>query len=422
MDQFQTDITTSVEKKNPWWKKIAKVYALVFVLAIIFIIGVAVGSTPSYPQTSQEVLEQTSNELADIFSGNDQIKVGLFGEVWDIIHEDYLYKSSVSDRDLFYGAVSGMVYALGDSHSVFLNPEITDEFTRELNGSFYGIGIEIGKRKGYLVVISPLADSPAERAGLKPGDKILAVDNYDLTDASVDEAVTLIRGDRGSDVTLMILSKNETSTKEVTITRDKIDIPSVEYNLEDDIAIIKITDFNNDTGDRFIKAAQKVLRDNPRGIILDLRNNPGGYLSTAVEIASSWLEPGQVVVRESFSDKHKDKSYEALVKDSLANFKTIVLVNDGSASASEIVAGALQDYGQATIVGETTFGKGSVQQLISLEDGSSVKLTTADWLTPNGRTIENQGITPDIEINLTTEDYENDLDPQMDKAKELIFE
>ncbi|PIR06297.1 MAG: peptidase S41 [Candidatus Komeilibacteria bacterium CG11_big_fil_rev_8_21_14_0_20_36_20] len=422
MDQFQTDITTSVEKKNPWWKKIAKVYALVFVLAIIFIIGVAVGSTPSYPQTSQEVLEQTSNELADIFSGNDQIKVGLFGEVWDIIHEDYLYKSSVSDRDLFYGAVSGMVYALGDSHSVFLNPEITDEFTRELNGSFYGIGIEIGKRKGYLVVISPLADSPAERAGLKPGDKILAVDNYDLTDASVDEAVTLIRGDRGSDVTLMILSKNETSTKEVTITRDKIDIPSVEYNLEDDIAIIKITDFNNDTGDRFIKAAQKVLRDNPRGIILDLRNNPGGYLSTAVEIASSWLEPGQVVVRESFSDKHKDKSYEALVKDSLANFKTIVLVNDGSASASEIVAGALQDYGQATIVGETTFGKGSVQQLISLEDGSSVKLTTADWLTPNGRTIENQGITPDIEINLTIEDYENDLDPQMDKAKELIFE
>jgi len=323
---------------------------------------------------------------------------------------------------LFYGAVSGMVYALGDSHSVFLNPEITDEFTRELNGSFYGIGIEIGKRKGYLVVISPLADSPAERAGLKPGDKILAVDNYDLTDASVDEAVTLIRGDRGSDVTLMILSKNETSTKEVTITRDKIDIPSVEYNLEDDIAIIKITDFNNDTGDRFIKAAQKVLRDNPRGIILDLRNNPGGYLSTAVEIASSWLEPGQVVVRESFSDKHKDKSYEALVKDSLANFKTIVLVNDGSASASEIVAGALQDYGQATIVGETTFGKGSVQQLISLEDGSSVKLTTADWLTPNGRTIENQGITPDIEINLTIEDYENDLDPQMDKAKELIFE
>jgi len=422
MDQFQTDITTSVEKKNPWWKKIAKVYALVFVLAIIFIIGVAVGSTPSYPQTSQEVLEQTSNELADIFSGNDQIKVGLFGEVWDIIHEDYLYKSSVSDRDLFYGAVSGMVYALGDSHSVFLNPEITDEFTRELNGSFYGIGIEIGKRKGYLVVISPLADSPAERAGLKPGDKILAVDNYDLTDASVDEAVTLIRGDRGSDVTLMILSKNETSTKEVTITRDKIDIPSVEYNLEDDIAIIKITDFNNDTGDRFIKAAQKVLRDNPRGIILDLRNNPGGYLSTAVEIASSWLEPGQVVVRESFSDKHKDKSYEALVKDGLANFKTIVLVNDGSASASEIVAGALQDYGQATIVGETTFGKGSVQQLISLEDGSSVKLTTADWLTPNGRTIENQGITPDIEINLTIEDYENDLDPQMDKAKELIFE
>ena len=221
---------------------------------------------------------------------------------------------------------------------------------------------------------------------------------------------------------MTVLSEDETSTKDITITRGKIDIPSVIYTLEDDIAIIEITHFNSDTESRFDKIVQKVLKDNPRGIILDLRNNPGGYMDTAVQITSHWLEPKQIVVRETFSDKRNDKEYRASNKPSIAQYKTIVLVNQGSASASEILAGALQDYNLAELVGYTTFGKGSVQTLIPMSDGSSVKITIAKWLTPNGRTIEEEGIIPDHEIDYTFEDYSQDIDPQLDKAKELIFE
>jgi len=242
-----------------------------------------------------------------------------------------------------------------------------------------------------------------------------------MSNVSVTEAVNLIRGDKGTKVVLTIYSKGENTTKEITIIRDKIDIPSVVYKLEDNIAIIELTHFNDDTDERFAKVAQQVLNDNPQGIILDLRNNPGGFLHIAVAIASYWLEPQQVVVRETFSDKRSDKDYKADKKISLAGFDTVILVNEGSASASEIVAGALQDYSKAVLVGMQTFGKGSVQQLIPLKDDSSVKLTVAKWLTPSGRTIEGEGIGPDVEVDLTFDDYNNDLDPQMDKAKELFL-
>jgi len=346
----------------------------------------------------------------------------LFEEVWNLLHKEYLDKSTINDQDLFYGAISGMVDALGDPHSMFFDPKLTKEFNQELNGSFFGIGAEIGVRDGVLVIVAPLPDTPAEKAGLKAGDRILAVDGKDMAGISSSEAVTYIRGEKGTEVELTILAKNSETSKKIKIVRDKIDIPSVVYKTEDNIAIVQITGFNDDTDERFAKVAQQIVSDNPKGIIVDLRNNPGGYLSTAVEIASYWVEPSQVVVRETFSDKRKDQEYKANKKNSLAHFKTVVLVNEGSASASEILAGALQDYKLADIVGMTTFGKGSVQQLMNLKDKSSVKLTVARWLTPNGRTIEGEGIAPDYEIDLTLDDYQNDFDPQLDKAKELIFE
>jgi carboxyl-terminal processing protease len=422
MDQFKTSDNTTPEIKKPWWSKIAKVYGYILLLAVAFALGVAVATYNSVPQTSLEIVQHTSSELIDLFDNSEEVDTELFREVWDVLHEEYLDKNNINDKDLFYGAIAGMVRALGDPHSLFFDPEITDEFTQELQGSFEGIGAEIGRKDGFLVVIAPLADTPADKAGLRPGDKILAIDGDDATNVSTDEAVNLIRGEKGTDVILTVLSEDETSTKDITITRGKIDIPSVIYRLEDDIATIEITHFNSDTESRFDKTVQKLLKDNPRGIILDLRNNPGGYLDTAVQITSHWLEPNQVVVRETFSDKRNDQEYRASNKPSIAEYKTVVLVNQGSASASEIVAGALQDYGLAELVGYTTFGKGSVQTLVPLADGSSVKITVARWLTPNGRTIEEDGIVPDHEVGYTFEDYEQELDPQLDKAKELILE
>ncbi len=425
MEQFNTNssqFNTETEKKKPWWAKIARAYVLSLLILAVFIFGLSFGSQLNTSSNSDKVVAGTTNELKNIFGNNDKIDPDLFAEVWDLLHEEYLDKNQINDKELFYGALAGIVDALGDPNSVFLDPEITQEFSQELEGSFYGIGAEIGRKGGFLVIVAPLADTPADRAGLQPMDKILAIDGTDTTTMSVDEAVSLIRGEKGSQVVLTVYSEDDEAPRQVTITRDKIDIPSVVLNFADDIAVIEITNFNDDTDERFAKAAQEVVNKNPRGIILDLRNNPGGYLTTAVEIASHWLEPGQVVVRETFSDKRNDNEYKAVNQVSLSHFKTVVLVNEGSASASEIVAGALQDYGLAEIVGMETYGKGSVQQLFPLDDDSSVKLTVARWLTPNGRTIEGEGITPDIEVDYTMEDYNNDIDPQMDKAKQLIFE
>lgn len=419
MDQFKTSAPDigDVKKPKAWWKKFAKVYLAVFLVALVFCLGVIIGISQA---PNQRPVKYSADKLIDIFANSDKIDPDLFAQVWDILHTDYLDKNKINDQDLFYGAISGIVRALGDPHSVFLTPELTKDFNQELNGTFYGIGAEISRKNGFLLIVAPLSDTPAERAGLKAGDKILAIDNVDTSDMSSDEAVSLIRGDRGTTVVLTVYSEGDQSTRDVSIVRDKISVPSVVYKLEDKIAIIKISSFNNDTNEFFAKAAQKALNDNPKGIILDLRNNPGGFLDTAVDITSYWLEPGQVVVRETFSDKRNDSEYKASKKISLAHIKTMVLVNNGSASASEILAGALQDYGQATVIGKTTFGKGSVQQLIPLKDNASIKLTVARWLTPKGRTIEGEGIKPDIEVDLTSDDYNNDLDPQLDKAKELL--
>jgi len=421
MDQFSTPDIPTVDKK-PWWKKIARVYIFGFFLSLVFLIGILLGQNTVRTQTSDQVLQLTEIELSSIFSDNDNIDTELFGEVWDLMHGEYFDKAKIDDRDLFYGAISGMVDALDDPHSTFLDPDITNDFRQELSGSFFGIGAEIGKRDGFLLIVAPLADTPAEKAGLRPEDKILEIDGEETIEMSIDEAVSKIKGDKGTKVVLTILSSGDRQSKELEIIRDKIDIPSVIYKTEDDIAVIRITNFNNDTDSRFNDIAQKVLKDNPKGIILDLRNNPGGYLDVAVDIASFWLDPGQVVVRETFSDKRNDQNYKAVTRANLAGFKTIILVNQGSASASEIVAGALQDYSISTLVGKQTYGKGSVQQLLDLADGSSLKLTVAKWLTPNGRAIEGEGIKPDIEVEFEFEDFENDVDPQKDKAKELILE
>jgi len=346
------------------------------------------------------------------------VDFGMYWQAWDIIKDKYYDKDVVKDTELFYGSMAGMVASLQDPYSVFLNPEVNEEFTDELSGKFEGIGAEIGIRKEQLTLIAPLPKTPAERAGLRSGDKIVAIDEYDTQGMSLDRAVNLIRGEKGTEVKLTIV-RDSLEPEEITIVRDKIDIISVLGELkEPGVSYIKLSYFNEDTTSEFRRIVQEQLAHNPHTIILDLRGNPGGFLDVAVKVASAWFE-NKPVVLERFSDG-STVSYDAQGQASLAGLTTYVLVDEGSASASEIVAGALQDYELATIVGEQTFGKGSVQDLIPLPDDSSIKLTIAKWLTPDGNTIDQTGITPDIEVKRTVEDIDEDRDPQLDKVVEMI--
>ena len=399
-------------------KKFIKIYVLIFAGLVIFTFGLWTGEAST--SNAIDGGQLTKNSISQLFGGKDKIDAALFNQVWDLLQQNYFKSSDMAEKDLFYGAVSGMVAAAKDPYTVFLTPEITSDFTQELNGSFFGIGAEIGKKNGILVVISPLADSPAEKAGLRAGDKIFAIDDQDSSSLSVDQAVTLIRGKKGTPVKLMVLSIDEEKPKDITIIRDKIAIPSVVYKLENDIAVVELTNFNSDTNDRFAKIAKQIVKDQPKGIVLDLRNDPGGYLNVAVDIASFWLNKDDVVVKEVFANTADNTEYRASGENILKDFKTVVLVNEGSASASEILAGALQDYGIAKLVGQKTFGKGSVQQLFDLSDGSSLKVTVAEWLTPKDRAINEKGIEPDVVVEFSTEDFNKDLDPQLDKAKELL--
>jgi len=347
------------------------------------------------------------------------VDFNLFWSVWDTLKARYVDAAQLKDKELFYGAVRGMVAAVGDPYTVFMNPIITKEFNDDLKGTFEGIGAEIGIKNDVLTIIAPLTDMPAQKAGLRPGDKILKINGEDTAGILIDEAVTKIRGEKGTQVTLNIWREGFDETKDFTITRGTIIVKSVKWDMNDDnIMVITISHFNSDTEALFERAVQDTLKRNPQGIILDLRNDPGGFLDTAIEVASEWIEDG-VIVSEQKSDGSKN-DYLARGRARLGDYKTVVLVNKGSASASEIVAGALKDNGKAGIVGEQTFGKGSVQELVPLENGSSLKVTIAKWLTPNGVNISQEGIAPDESIEFTTEDYNAGKDPQMEKAVEIL--
>lgn len=350
--------------------------------------------------------------------GLEGVDFRLLTEVWDLIQKNYL-KKPVPEKKLFYGALAGSVASLEDPYSVFLEPKTAEKFTQELSGSFEGIGAEIGIRNDNLVIIAPLLDTPAEKAGLRAGDRILVIEKSDTAGMPLDQAVNLIRGPKGTEVKLLINRNGFAKPKEFVIVRDTIKIRSVKWEMKDKkIAYIKLSYFNEDTTNDFNQVVREILLQNPRAVILDLRNNPGGFLNVAVEVAGEWIEKKTAVI-ERFSDQRQEEfKTEGLAR--LQNIKTIILVNPGSASGAEIVAGALQDYGKAILVGEKTFGKGSIQDLKQLRDGSAVKLTVGEWLTPKGRQINEKGIAPDIEIKLTEEDYSADRDPQLDRALEIL--
>ncbi|MFW0862361.1 MAG: S41 family peptidase [Candidatus Komeilibacteria bacterium] len=409
------DEITTDKKKN--------ITTLVVIVLIIlaFFIGLAIGLISKLDQDL--AFEYGDVEVTDVpsYLGND-VNFDLFWQVWNIAKQKYLHKDEIHDIDLFYGSLAGSVAALGDPYSVFFNPEVADKFTEELSGRFEGIGAEIGIKQNRLTIIAPLPDTPADKAGIRAGDKILAIDGLDTTGMSTDRAVNLIRGEGGTEVVLTILHKTDTEAIEIPIIRDTIKILSVQSEVkENNVGYIRITHFNEDTSKRFKTEITNLLDQNIDKLVVDLRNDPGGFLDVAIQIAGYWID-NDVVVKESFYDESKNHDYRSSGRAVLADIPTVVIVNGGSASASEILAGALQDYGLATIIGEQTFGKGSVQELESLSDGSAIKITVAEWLTPKGRAINEVGIEPDQIVEFDEEVYNNDGDNQLDEALRIINE
>ena len=345
-----------------------------------------------------------------------EVDFSIFWKTWQMVADKYV--GAYSTQKLVYGAIKGMVEALGDPYSTFLEPSENQRLLEDLSGEVEGIGAELSEKDGKIIVITPLVDSPAWKAGLKAQDQILGIDGEDASTMTLDQAVSKIRGQAGTEVTLLIDRQGFISPQEIKIQRERIVVSSVKWEMLGEIGYLKIIQFGDDTSSLAQKAAKEIALKKPKAVILDLRNNPGGYLDASIDVASLFVPNGSVIVKEEYKDGHQDElktTLEGILKDD----KVIVLINEGSASASEIVAGALQDLRGATLVGKKTFGKGTVQELEDIDTEAFLRLTVAKWLTPKDKAIDKEGIKPDIEIERTGQDIDANRDPQLDKALEL---
>lgn len=408
------------DKKN-LFRKNFKFFTIIVLISISFYAGTLYNKYRSSKSASSSAIESLLIKSHDKEQPQN-VDFSLFWEAWNLLNDKYVDTAKLDRQKMIYGAISGMVKAVGDPFSSFMDPEESQQFSQDLEGMFEGIGIEIGMKNDILTVISPLADSPAEKAGLRAGDKILKVGDKLATDMTIDEAVSMIRGPKGTEISLAILHEKSNTPVEVKIVRDQINVKSVKLEWKDNgIAVVKISKFGDDTVSGMNQAASQIVSQKAKGIILDLRNNPGGYLEAAIDVSSKFIPQGKIVVFEEERGAGK-KDYPARGGDILDGIPVVVLVNGGSASASEITAGALRDDLGTELIGKKTFGKGSVQELEKLTGGSNLRVTIARWLTPNGDYIMEKGIDPTIDIDLTDADYNADRDPQMDKAMEVIRE
>lgn len=398
-------------------KSTAKSYATVVFIIVAFFGGWYAGRGQAATHAGAPTSVVNTGTISPDYNGT--VDFQLFWDLWNEVKKSYVAQP-VDEVKMFYGAMRGMMSGLGDPYSDFFDPETAAAFDQELSGSFSGIGVEIGKRNNGLVIIAPLAGSPGDKAGLKSGDLILAIDKEDALSMSLDEAVNKIRGQEGTSVVLTVVSKNAEKARDVSVTRQKIEHTGLRWQfLSDGIVHVKFSSFDQDT-DQLLNQLVRDIDQHPevKGIVLDMRNNPGGFLEMAIEAGSEWIEQGVIVREKDFTGS--ERQHQARGRARLAHIPTVVLINEGSASAAEILAGALQDYKIATLVGKTSFGKGSVQKYESLPDGSAYKLTVARWFTPLERAIDQVGIKPDVEVDLTQDDFNNDRDPQLDKAIEIL--
>lgn len=351
-----------------------------------------------------------------------------FWEVWNDLQNKYVDKSKFDVQKMVYGAISGMVNAVGDPYTVFFEPATAKQFQQEIAGAFGGVGMELGQKNNVLTVIAPIKDTPAFKAGIKTGDRIVKIDGKSTAGMAVDIAVNSIRGQVGTKITLTVMGADN-QPRDITLTRATINVPTVEWKMINNngkyIAYMQVYEFNQNVDSQFRQATDEILKSNAEGLIVDLRNNPGGLLDSAINLAGYFVDKGQLVVSERFGNGTQN-DFTANGNSSLQKLPTVLLVNGGSASASEILAGALHDDRRIRLVGEQTFGKGSVQELDNLGDGSSLKVTIAKWYTPGGINISLKGIEPDIEVKLTDDQKktivfgDTTTDPQLQKALDVL--
>ncbi|MEK7589708.1 MAG: S41 family peptidase [Patescibacteria group bacterium] len=346
-------------------------------------------------------------------------------KAWNTINEKFVpatTTNSITDEEKLYGTIQGLAASLGDPYTVFLPPEDAEIFEADIRGNFEGVGMEIGIQDKILTVIAPLKGNPAERAGIMAGDKIFKIDNTATDGMTIDKAVKLIRGEGGTTVNLTIFREGEEELLEIEVIRGTIQIPTIDTEFrEEGVFVIKLHNFSAISPNLFRDALREFIVSGTDKMILDLRSNPGGFLEAAIDMASWYLPAGKVVVMEDFGENGKPKFYRSkgynIFTDKL---KMIILINQGSASASEILAGALQQHNIATLVGTRSFGKGSVQELVQITPDTSLKVTISRWLTPNGSSISDGGLTADVEVEFTKEDFKAGKDPQLEKAVELL--
>jgi len=393
--------------------RFGKLFLGLVAVVIIYASGFYAGQQ-TVPSVSE--VQGVSNKQMQI----SNVDFSIFWDAWRVLEQKFVGRQDLNRQKMVYGAVEGMVASLGDPYTAFFSPEQSKLLEGDINGQFGGIGAEIGFQKGVLSIIAPLKDSPAEKAGLLAGDNILKIDASSTADMTLEEAVAAIRGDTGTPITLTIFRNEFDEGKDFTITRDTIQVPVLDWKNEGNgIAYIHLYNFVGNIDMEFQKAAREILASGAKRIVLDLRNNPGGLRDSAVEVASYFIPRGNVILIEDFGTGERQE-FRSNGYPYFENMPVVILIDGGSASASEIVAGALKDQRNATLVGAKSFGKGSVQEVTDLPDNALLKITIAKWLTPSGRSIQDQGIEPDITTDMTQTDKDAGKDPQLDKALEII--
>lgn len=394
---------------------------------LIIAVVIAVGSFNLGFNSGEKSLSTTIGGIENITEGKPtNVDFAPFWKAWNLINEKYVPASTtaktVNDQDKVWGAIQGLTNSLGDPYTVFFPPVASALFESDIRGNFEGVGMEVVAKDGAITVIAPLKNSPASRAGIMAGDRIIKINSKETANLSTEDAVQLIRGPGGTQVTLTIIRNGTKEPLDVKVVRDVIDIPTIDTKeLPGDIFVIELYSFSAQSPNLFRGALRKFILSKDNKLILDLRGNPGGYLEAAIDMASWFLPSSKVVVREDFGSSKDEKVYRSKGYDIFnEDLKFVILVDSGSASASEILAGALSEHGKAILVGDKTFGKGSVQELVNITPETSLKVTIARWLTPNGLSISQEGIEPKFLVKYSVADREANRDPQLDKAIEIL--
>lgn len=414
-------MTTNVEQ-NENLRETGKYKIFLITTILVFVsfgLGVYLGKSGENIGYKEPAVARSTSTVISIEDMN------AFWTTWKLLDQKFVYTNKdaekINDKDKLWGAIQGLAASYGDPYTVFMPPEESESFENDISGNFEGVGMELAVKEKNIVVVAPLKGTPAYKAGVKKGDVLISVDGKNIVGSSLDEAIKLIRGKAGTDVVLTFAREGAILPVEIKITRGIIDVPTADTEIKGDVFVIKLYNFYALSSDKFRLALREFVESGNHKLILDLRGNPGGYLESAVDMASWFLPLGKIVVRENFGPDIEEQIYRSKGYDVFTNnLKMIILADSGSASASEILAGALQEHKIAKIVGTKTFGKGSVQELLKITPDTSLKVTIARWLTPNGTSISDGGLTPDYEVKMTEDDLKSDKDPQLDKAIEIL--